>query len=192
MTQKNDNEPVLPARHPRIPIRIAGNSTSIALSNIPCKLTTFQNRSTESDSGKPEASSFEGVASKPGQASDPMRHGIIAWIIIGLLAGARIGGFLFSLIGFGGVGRHGLNREHRDSHYRSGASHLGCAPRHRQTRSQPVAELNVTSGHPLWLQAVLTLLATLVPRTTTRIVWRLPSHDRPFPEQLRFATLLRS
>ena len=61
-----------------------------------------------------------------------MGHGIIAWIIIGLLAGwitgklmrgsgfgfimdmvvglvgALIGGFLSSLIGLGGIGQHGL------------------------------------------------------------------------------------
>lgn len=61
-----------------------------------------------------------------------MGHGIIAWIIIGVLAGwitgklmkgsgfgffmdmivglvgALVGGFLSSLIGFGGVGQHGL------------------------------------------------------------------------------------
>jgi uncharacterized membrane protein YeaQ/YmgE (transglycosylase-associated protein family) len=61
-----------------------------------------------------------------------MGHGIIAWIIIGLLAGwitgklmkgsgfgfimdmvvglvgALVGGFLSNLLGFGGVGQHGL------------------------------------------------------------------------------------
>jgi len=61
-----------------------------------------------------------------------MGHGIIAWIIIGVLAGwitgklmkgagfgfwmdmivglvgALIGGFLSSLVGFGGIGQHGL------------------------------------------------------------------------------------
>jgi uncharacterized membrane protein YeaQ/YmgE (transglycosylase-associated protein family) len=41
-----------------------------------------------------------------------MGHGIIAWIIIGIIAGwligALIGGFLSAHLGFGGVGQHGL------------------------------------------------------------------------------------
>jgi uncharacterized membrane protein YeaQ/YmgE (transglycosylase-associated protein family) len=88
--------------------------------------------SQRSYSGKPENCSIDGLQSKPSKENDHMGHGIIAWIIIGLLAGwitgklmkgsgfgfwmdmivglvgALIGGFLSSFIGFGGIGQHGL------------------------------------------------------------------------------------
>jgi uncharacterized membrane protein YeaQ/YmgE (transglycosylase-associated protein family) len=76
--------------------------------------------------------SSQGLVFKPIKEKNHMGHGIIAWIIIGIiagwitgklmkgsgfgfimdmvvgLAGALIGGFLSSIIGLGGIGQHGL------------------------------------------------------------------------------------